>query len=1325
MPDTPTLCPCKVEAELQMLRLDSYEGEAPRILCQCFELNLSYHQKQGTWCPAGQNNATNYILRAVKIYVKHNEAAFRNLSAAAYNRRMKPAFAYISWFRTGLNSDGTAKRPTGLTDDSGTGVESWWSQVARIARDHHGIPAEPPPGIALQFKNFLKDIKKPAPPTGEKVDEFFTKIADAIDASAANAADHDETRRQVVAVEQRLDGRVSALEQRFEKVAADMQAGVQQTVAGAQRFASDAVAVVSTGATSLARRLSGSTARSGGSPSAGSGRAVGNNEIEVHEEPVAPPTESSHQQSSRPKGASVTAFSVVRLRLFGASASGGGRAVGKDKMVSIHDDGEDGFGELEHPAPPSAPHPSRSRSVLGNLANGLSGGRRRPPKTPTTSARLGNMMGSLPTPPEAPASNRIDVSIEPTEQEEQHVERPEPAPTAAFDAFTQPREEARALSEPLPPEPPEPPPTTTSNRVDDVRIAPLPQLAAHVQDAMNKLVPDTGGINLRFSDFVNAPGRILNFVVEVSSMIGEGAYATVYIAAAFPKDSHTEIFDLSFIEPLALTSNDQAFVDPSFLELSRDKRDRRTSTLRGLFSGPRIAIAKNFGQVSFDNFDFEKELKMAHEITFGATKMPEYKKFVTQLIDVNTDLQMIFYEYGPYGDLWAMMTENQKERGGPLPKLVIQMIMTQVASGTLFLHGNEVVHRDIKPSNVVLTAPYNHIVSIVKKMYDELQLLSATSDDIDINAIKQKLLAHTVVRLVDYGVAKQHKIGREECDDSAGTEWYMPPESFLYEMVDGEKKVIPFNGFLSDVWALGIIYFQLVAVNINGLSLHPLLTPAEQKTVNQDTNDRFSIAERMETLALNDTMQIFYTKAYQHAGILKLPFEEKEILKSMLKISPKSRPPLELLLNKILEWMPSADDMDTVTSPITAWATQSDGNVHAGGDDDGGDDDGGSGSGSDGIEELLKHDAMRGVDPELAKQILTTMLESPEGVSWDSIAGLQYAKQSVGQITILPAMYPEIFVGERAPPKGLLLFGPPGTGKTLIAKAIASEGKSTFFSISASSLMSKWIGEGEKMVKTLFAIAHAKQPSVIFVDEVDSMLSLRQDGESESMTRFKTEFLVQMNGANYPATDRVLVIGATNRPWALDEAVRRRFTKKLLIPLPNSVARLQIIQKSLQSLSEPHQLSEAEIASVVADTEGYSGSDMNDLCKEAANGPVIEDYEKLLKSWRRRESYKPRPVNITDYQAALLSARRTVSAETVDECNEWNAEFGDFKPPQAGSSADHTPASPFESVFGTPKKRREQEADDIAEEAAAEAEADKAIDIADGEEAASDKAEED
>ena len=104
------------------------------------------------------------------------------------------------------------------------------------------------------------------------------------------------------------------------------------------------------------------------------------------------------------------------------------------------------------------------------------------------------------------------------------------------------------------------------------------------------------------------------------------------------------------------------------------------------------------------------------------------------------------------------------------------------------------------------------------------------------------------VRLVDYGVAKQHKIGREECDDSAGTEWWMSPESFLYEMVDGEKKVIPFNGFLSDVWALGIIYFQLVAVNINGLSLHPLLTPAEQKTVNQDTNDRFSIAERMETL---------------------------------------------------------------------------------------------------------------------------------------------------------------------------------------------------------------------------------------------------------------------------------------------------------------------------------------------------------------------------------------------------------------------------------------------------------------------------------------------
>ena len=125
-----------------------------------------------------------------------------------------------------------------------------------------------------------------------------------------------------------------------------------------------------------------------------------------------------------------------------------------------------------------------------------------------------------------------------------------------------------------------------------------------------------------------------------------------------------------------------------------------------------------------------------------------------------------------------------------------------------------------------------------------------------------------------------------------------------------------------------------------------------------------------------------------------------------------------------------------------------------------------------------------------------------------------------------------------------------GTGKTLIGKAVAHQTGATFFSISSSSLTSKWIGEGEKTVRVLFALAAYYQPSVIFIDEVDSLLCQRSSDENEASRRMKTEFLVQLDGAGTDQTARVVVVGATNRPEELDEAARRRFVKRLYIPLP-------------------------------------------------------------------------------------------------------------------------------------------------------------------------------
>ena len=159
---------------------------------------------------------------------------------------------------------------------------------------------------------------------------------------------------------------------------------------------------------------------------------------------------------------------------------------------------------------------------------------------------------------------------------------------------------------------------------------------------------------------------------------------------------------------------------------------------------------------------------------------------------------------------------------------------------------------------------------------------------------------------------------------------------------------------------------------------------------------------------------------------------------------------------------------------------------------------------------------------------------------------------------------PDFFTGLRVCPKGLLLFGPPGNGKTLIGKAIAHESGATFFSISSSSLTSKWIGEGEGLVRTLFEVADHRAPSVVFMDEVDSLLTQRKADEEESTRRMKTEFLVQLDGAGNKREGHVLVIGATNLPQELDDAARRRFAKKLYIPLPTQPVRQTLIHNLLK-----------------------------------------------------------------------------------------------------------------------------------------------------------------
>ncbi|CAN8253749.1 unnamed protein product [Cochlearia groenlandica] len=299
---------------------------------------------------------------------------------------------------------------------------------------------------------------------------------------------------------------------------------------------------------------------------------------------------------------------------------------------------------------------------------------------------------------------------------------------------------------------------------------------------------------------------------------------------------------------------------------------------------------------------------------------------------------------------------------------------------------------------------------------------------------------------------------------------------------------------------------------------------------------------------------------------------------------------------------------------------------------------------------------LRNLEPRLIEHVSNEIMERDPNVRWDDIAGLEHAKKCVTEMVIWPLLRPDIFKGCRSPGKGLLLFGPPGTGKTMIGKAIAGEAKATFFYISASSLTSKWIGEGEKLVRALFGVASCRQPAVIFVDEIDSLLSQRKsDGEHESSRRLKTQFLIEMEGFD-SGSEQILLIGATNRPQELDEAARRRLTKRLYIPLPSSEARAWIIQNLLKK-DGLFTLSEDDMKTICNLTEGYSGSDMKNLVKDATMGPLREAFKRGIEITNLTKD-DMRLVTLQDFKDALQEVRPSVSQNELGIYENWNNQFG-------------------------------------------------------------------
>ncbi|KAI8852884.1 P-loop containing nucleoside triphosphate hydrolase protein [Chytridium lagenaria] len=325
---------------------------------------------------------------------------------------------------------------------------------------------------------------------------------------------------------------------------------------------------------------------------------------------------------------------------------------------------------------------------------------------------------------------------------------------------------------------------------------------------------------------------------------------------------------------------------------------------------------------------------------------------------------------------------------------------------------------------------------------------------------------------------------------------------------------------------------------------------------------------------------------------------------------------------------------------------------------------------------------------KLRSALAGAILSEKPNVKWTDIAGLEGAKEALKEAVILPIKFPQLFTGKRVPWRGILLYGPPGTGKSYLAKAVATEANSTFFSVSSSDLVSKWMGESERLVKQLFNLAREQKPAIIFIDEVDSLCGTRGEGESEASRRIKTELLVQMQGVGHDMNG-ILVLGATNTPWQLDPAIRRRFEKRIYIPLPEVSARARMFE--LHVGSTPCKLAMNDYRALAGSTEGFSGSDVAVVVRDALMEPVRKVQQAthfryvdapsrddpnvvtrhltpcspgaegaMEMSWidvGPDELLEP-DLTISDFMRAVKNGRKSVNDEDVSKYTKWTEEFG-------------------------------------------------------------------
>ncbi|GBF08963.1 conserved hypothetical protein [Aeropyrum pernix] len=278
------------------------------------------------------------------------------------------------------------------------------------------------------------------------------------------------------------------------------------------------------------------------------------------------------------------------------------------------------------------------------------------------------------------------------------------------------------------------------------------------------------------------------------------------------------------------------------------------------------------------------------------------------------------------------------------------------------------------------------------------------------------------------------------------------------------------------------------------------------------------------------------------------------------------------------------------------------------------------------------------------------VLKEKPSVTFDDIAGLEEAKKAIREAIVFPVKRPDLF--PLGWPRGILLYGPPGTGKTMLASAVANEIDGEFLYVDAANIMSKWLGEGEKNVKKLFNYARNKakegKPVVIFIDEVDALLGVH-GSEVGGEVRVRNQFLKEMDGIQDKGSRlHVYVIAATNKPWKLDEPFIRRFQKRIYVPLPSRETRRRMLEMYTRKL---RLASDVDLDRLAEMLEGYTGSDIADIVREAYMVTVRELFEK------GKVDGEPRPITMSDFQEILRRRRPSVDHRLLKTYEEWTERF--------------------------------------------------------------------